>query len=119
MLLNQGTFGGLRFLKSATIAEFTRKQYSGSRRGLGFDKPEMEKDNGPTCKSASAASFGHTGFTGTIAWADPVYNMLYVFLSNRTFPSQDNKLLVNKDVRPKIQQEIYNAILKAPKKMNP
>lgn len=119
MLLNQGTFGGLRFLKSATIAEFTRKQYSGSRRGLGFDKPEMEKDNGPTCKSASAASFGHTGFTGTIAWADPVYNMLNVFLSNRTFPSQENKLLVNKDVRPKIQQEIYNAILKAPKKMNP
>lgn len=119
MLLNQGTFGGVRFLKASTIAEFTHKQYSGSRRGLGFDKPETGKDNGPTCKSASASSFGHTGFTGTIAWADPMYNLLFIFLSNRTFPSQDNKLLINKDIRPKIQQEIYNAVLKAPKKMNP
>ena len=118
MLLNQGTYGGQRYFKPQTVSLFTKKQSADSRRGLGFDKPELEKDNGPTCKSASAATFGHTGFTGTGVWADPEYNLLYIFLSNRTYPTQDNKLLINKDIRPKIQQEIYNAVLKAGK-VNP
>jgi hypothetical protein len=68
----------------------------GNRRGIGFDKPEMdyEKD-GPTCQCVSPSSFGHTGFTGTMAWADPETGIIYVFLSNKIHPDQDNPKLVS------------------------
>ena len=83
----------------------------GNRRGIGFDKPEMdyEKD-GPTCQCVSPSSFGHTGFTGTIAWADPDTGIIYVFLSNKIHPDQDNPKLVEMNVRTKIQQVLHDAI---------
>lgn len=82
----------------------------GSRRGAGFDKQQI-KGGGPTCGCASSMSFGHTGFTGTIAWADPEYDLVYVFLSNRTFPYADENRLSKANIREKIQQLIYDAIL--------
>jgi CubicO group peptidase (beta-lactamase class C family) len=84
-----------------------------SRGGYGFDKPE--KDNATRaepypCLLASPATFGHTGFTGTCTWADPVNKIVYVFLSNRVNPiGGDNKKLLNLNVRPKIQDAIYKA----------
>ncbi len=113
MLLNNGTFGGKRYFKPETIQKFTTAVSSTNRRGLGFDKPETAPEKGsPTCKSASPFTFGHTGFTGTCVWADPKYNLVYVFLSNRVNPSSDNKKLIDMNVRTDIQEVIYQAILK-------
>jgi beta-N-acetylhexosaminidase len=115
MLLNGGTFNGKKYLSKETIDLFTGYHSSISRRGYGFDKPEKDnyklKEPYP-CLSASPLTFGHTGYTGTCTWADPKYNLIYVFLSNRVYPEGgDNKKLLNMNVRPKIHEAIYNAII--------
>ncbi|NQX97693.1 MAG: hypothetical protein HRT73_07410, partial [Flavobacteriales bacterium] len=51
-------------------------------------------------------------FTGTMAWADPSEDIVYVFLSNRIYPSAENRKLVKMDIRTNIQQVIYDAIKK-------
>lgn len=116
MLLQKGAYGGKRYLKEETVEYFTHcyNCKNDNRRGLGFDKPQIDRDDpGPVSESASDASFGHTGFTGTIAWADPDYNLVYIFLSNRIHPSQDNTKLITMDIRTQIQEVIYEAIKKA------
>ncbi len=114
VLLNGGTFNGRRYLRAETINYFTAYHSNVSRRGLGFDKPEKDNDkrNEPyPCLSASPLTFGHTGFTGTCVWADPAYNLVYVFLSNRVNPDGgDNKKLLNMNVRPKIHEVLYRAM---------
>ncbi len=111
MLLNKGVYAEHRFLKASTVELFTKKFSKNSRRGLGFDKPETDptKDS-PTSKMCSPATFGHQGFTGTCTWVDPEYDLVYVFLSNRVYPSADNKRLGELSVRSKIQDIIYDAI---------
>lgn len=111
MLLNGGIYNGAHYLKKETVALFTGYRSDVSRRGYGFDKPE--KDNASRkepypCLSASANTFGHTGFTGTCVWADPEKNLVYVFLSNRVNPIGSDTLL-KMNVRPKIQEAIYQA----------
>lgn len=109
MLLNGGTYNGRTFFKKETLAQFTRSHYYYSRRGLGWDKPSVEK-GGPTSYFASKSTFGHTGFTGTCVWADPDTKLLYVFLSNRTYPTAENKKLVNQNIRTRIHDVAYEAI---------
>ena len=94
------------------LLEFTTCHYCDeNRRAVGFDKPQMDYDkDGPTCQCVSGDSFGHTGFTGTIAWADPKEKIVYVFLSNRVNPDSENKKLVKMNVRTDIMQAIYDAI---------
>ena len=110
MLLNGGEYGGEKFLKSATVEKFTSKQKSSSRRGLGFDKPSLKSDKGPTSDFASYKTYGHTGFTGTCIWVDPKYDLIYVFLSNRVHPSASPNKLANNNIRTKIQDVIYESI---------
>ncbi len=113
MILNYGTYGGDRYLSEAVIKEFTRCQFceNDNRRGLGFDKPEMDYGKtGPTCKCVSSLSFGHTGFTGTIAWADPDKKLIYVFLSNRVYPDAENKKINTLATRVEIQEAIYDLL---------
>lgn len=115
MLLNGGTFNGKKYLNKSTIDLFTGYHSATSRRGYGFDKPEKDNDKRKEpypCLSASPFTFGHTGFTGTCTWADPQHNLIYVFLSNRVYPDGgDNKKLLNMNVRPKIHEAIYKALL--------
>ena len=114
MILNKGIYGGQRFISDATISEFTRCQFceNDNRRGLGFDKPEMNySKTGPTCKCVSSLSFGHTGFTGTIAWVDPEKELIYIFLSNRVNPDAENKKINTLSTRAEIQEAIYDFIL--------
>ncbi len=116
MLLQGGTYGGVKYLKPETIKEFTEWQFplNDNRRGIGFDKPLPEYiPEGPCCKSASAASFGHTGFTGTYFWADPENQLVFIFLSNRVYPDATNNKLSGMNLRPKIHQVFYNAIEKS------
>ncbi len=113
MLLNEGEYGNVRVLKASTVHLFTSKQNKKSRRGLGFDKPETTPNKpSPTGENCSPLSFGHTGFTGVCAWADPKHNLVYVFLSNRVYPSTENNLLAQSNLRTRIQDLLYEAIKK-------
>jgi beta-glucosidase-like glycosyl hydrolase/CubicO group peptidase (beta-lactamase class C family) len=115
MLLNGGTFNDIRLLQKTTIDKFTAYNSAASRRGLGFDKPEKDnaerKDPYPSA-SVSPATFGHTGFTGTCVWVDPLYQLVYIFLSNRVTPTRNNNKLSQLNVRSSIQEAIYKAILR-------
>lgn len=115
MYLNFGTYGGIRFLDSATVAEFTRCQYceDDNRRGVGFDKPQLSGE-GPTCGCVSMLSFGHTGFTGTMAWVDPEAEIVYIFLSNRVYPSAENTKLIKSGIRTRIQEILYESVMEQP-----
>ncbi len=115
MFMNHGSYGGVSYLNSSTLDEFTSCQFcdEDNRRGIGFDRPSSEKNSGPTCNAVSSLSFGHSGFTGTLAWADPKEDLVYVFLSNRVYPNADNNKLLKMDIRTDIQQVIYDAIRKS------
>jgi len=110
MLMNGGYYNGTQFLNPTTIEEFTSYQQKGSRRGLGFDKPEPNSNKiSPCSRQASEDCFGHSGFTGTQMWADPKSGLIYVFLSNRVYPTASNKLLISMSIRTKIMDVIYDS----------
>lgn len=111
MLLNKGMYGGIQYLKPETVKTFTTRHPLESRRGIGFDMKELEPgriDNVTPLMSDQA--FGHLGFTGTAVWADPKSNLIYVFLSNRTFPSSRTNLLNKLNFRVKGNTIAYQAI---------
>src|SRR5258706_3749359 len=110
MWLNKGNYGGVTFFKSETIELFTAKQYETSRRGLGWDRPNQSSLNGPTSMYSSPRTFGHTGFTGTSIWVDPEFNLVFVFLSNRVYPSMYNNKILSANIRPRIQDVVYQSI---------
>lgn len=106
MYLNGGTYGGKRYIEDSTVKLFSSCYYrdQGNYRGLGFDRPSFSN------KVMGPKTFGHTGFTGTAVWIDPDADMIYVFLSNRTFESMNNNKLSNGNFRTRIQQTCYDAI---------
>jgi len=112
MFMNYGEYGGERYLDSNTVKECTKCQYcKDNRRGIGFDKPEMRTNkDSPVCSCVSYMSFGHAGFTGTLAWADPTNQLVYIFLSNRINPNADDNKLTKMNIRTKIQEVIYDAV---------
>jgi CubicO group peptidase (beta-lactamase class C family) len=114
MLLNGGIYDGKRYLKQSTIEEFTKCQYCGedNRRGMGFDKPLIEYDEAKSsvAKGASPESFGHTGYTGTLVWADPKNDLLFIFLSNRVHPTRYNSKIYQLNVRPSIHNLVYELL---------
>lgn len=114
MLLNGGSYGGRQYLEPETIDYFTTAHYPDNRRGLGFDKPDPTGKWGSACDSASLASFGHTGFTGTMAFADPENDLVFIFLSNRIHPSAENKKLISENVRSELHQAFYDIFLSRP-----
>jgi len=114
MYLQGGYYGGHRYLESQTLYKFNKRYFkeAGVRRGLGFDKPQLDPEILATCGCVSDLSFGHSGFTGTYTWADPGTGLLYVFLSNRTYPSMDNNKLVEENIRTRIQALVVEALVK-------
>ena len=111
MLLNKGYYAGQQVLDSSVIRQYTSSQFSDNRRGLCFDKPEPdEKKDSPVTKECSLKSFGHSGFTGTFAWADPENGLIFVFLSNRVYPSADENKLAKLGIRGKIHRALYEAV---------
>lgn len=115
MYLQLGYYGGKQYISEATVSEFTKVQYSSdsNRRALGFDKPNPGisgiKNKFPAA-DASPASYGHTGFTGTFTWADPENQLLFIFLSNRVYPTRRNSAIYNLNIRTAMHQAIYDAI---------
>lgn len=113
MLLNGGNFNGREYFKKETVDLFTAYHSEVSRRGYGFDKPEKDNDSRKEpypSRLASPQTFGHTGFTGTCAWADPAKGLVFIFLSNRVYPSSSNNLLLNMNLRGKLMDDLYEAI---------
>lgn len=110
LFLNKGSFGSQNYIAPKVVDRYTSCQFCPSnRRGAGFDKPTINKVGGTACSAVSLASYGHSGFTGTLTWADPEYNINYVFLSNRVYPDAENWKIVNMNVRTEIQDVIYSA----------
>ncbi|WP_372745450.1 glycoside hydrolase family 3 N-terminal domain-containing protein [Lutibacter sp.] len=114
MYLQKGYYGGKRYFKPETLDTFNHRYFEDQkvRKGVGFDKPQLEESESATCGCVSNKSFGHSGFTGTFTWADPETEIVYVFLSNRVFPTMGNRGLVTSNARTKIQQYIQDAIIK-------
>ncbi|GAB5555586.1 MAG: glycoside hydrolase family 3 N-terminal domain-containing protein [Saprospiraceae bacterium] len=111
MLLQGGYYGGEQYLKPETIENFTMRHPRSSRRGIGFDLKELNPNHTANlANEASPNTFGHLGFTGTAVWTDPDEDLIYIFLSNRTYPSMNNSKLHKLDFRPRIQSVIYRAL---------
>jgi len=115
MYLRNGNYSGKQYITAQTIKTFTSYQFpeNDNRRGLGFDKPPLEYVDGQSyiAKSASSSSFGHSGFTGTFAWADPDHDLLLVFLSNRVYPDRSQRKLYTMNIRPQIHQALYDFLI--------
>ncbi len=113
MYLWMGSYGGEQLISANTMELFTACHYcnEGNRRGLAFDKPVLvDKENGSTATDASSHSFGHSGYTGTFAWADPENGLLFIFMSNRVYPTRNNRKLYQLNIRPAMHQTVYDAI---------
>ncbi len=115
LFLNKGMYGNVSYLDKAVVEEYTRCQFGPeNRRGIGFDRPK--NSGGGTCHElASQSSYGHSGFTGTLVWADPKYQINYVFLSNRVYQDQENWKIRDMNIRTNIQKVIYEAVMSAKK----
>jgi len=119
MYLQRGYFGGKRYISEETVNEFIRIQFpeNKNRRGLGFDKPLINNnlnnlEDAFPAVSTSANSFGHTGYTGTFAWADPDNELLFIFMSNRVYPTRENSKIYTHNIRTAMHQSIYDCISK-------
>ena len=112
LFMNKGEYGDRHYIDSTTLTECTKCQYCvDNRRAIGFDKPETNHDKvSPVCNCVSYLSFGHSGFTGTLAWADPSNQLVYIFLSNRVYPDAGENKLSKLGIRNKIQEIIYEVV---------
>lgn len=111
MLLNGGTYGGKSYIEPETIKLFTTRYHESSRRGLGFDMKELKPNKSQNMSEmASDSTFGHLGFTGIAAFADPEENLVYVFVSNRTYPDMNNYKFGKGEYRPRVQSQLYKAM---------
>jgi beta-N-acetylhexosaminidase len=109
MYLQRGYYGGHRFIENGTLQQFVSHHPRSSRRGIGFDMRPVSGIPSNMSMHTSTQTFGHTGFTGTCTWVDPAHNLVYVFLSNRTYPTQHNTKLERLDTRQRIHGTIYKA----------
>lgn len=117
MYMQFGYYGGHQYIDSLTMKEFQRRQFpeNNNRRGLGFDKPLIDnhknalKDAYPAI-DASKNSFGHSGFTGTFVWADPDNKLLFIYFTNRVYPTRQNSIMFDLNLRPQLHQAIYDCI---------
>jgi beta-N-acetylhexosaminidase len=114
-----GSYGGEQIISGEVLKRYSTVQFpeNNNRRGIGFDKPllnnsELSQKDAYPAKSVSPSSFGHSGYTGTFVWVDPEYEISYVFLSNRVYPTRNNNLLSSLNIRMDIQQAIYDSIIK-------
>jgi beta-N-acetylhexosaminidase len=117
MYRRMGDYGGEQLINGEVLKRYSTVQFpeNNNRRGLGFDKPSLNNDrltpeNVYPCKSATPESFGHSGYTGTFVWVDPVYEISYIFFCNRVYPTRYNNLLSDMNIRTNILQVIYDSV---------
>ena len=115
LYLNGGSYGGKRYFKQSSLEFFTQRHFeaNGNRRGLGFDKPRLtNKEDDAVSVLASEKSYGHSGYTGTFLWIDPEDSLVYIFFSNRVYPSRDRRKIYELNIRPRIHHALYESIQK-------
>ncbi len=105
LFLSEGKFRGQQIFTDEVVEESLRPHFYRNRRGLGWDRKHSKVSS-----YASENSFGHMGFTGTMIWADPEYDLVFVFLSNRVYPDAANRKLISKNTRSRIQDVVYEAL---------
>ena len=117
MYLNKGTYGGQYFFSPETFDTFNKQYYleHNNYRAIGFEKAtpankDRKVEDAWPAPSCSPEAFGHSGFTGTYAWADPANGLIYVFLSNRVYPTRDNKAFDKMQARVGIHELAYQLI---------
>ena len=112
LYINKGSWADRQIISEHAVEVFTSYQYDDNRRGLGFDKPLREYDANLAyvAESSSPSSFGHSGFTGTMVWADPEHELVYVFLSNRVYPYRSHRQLYKMSLRPQLHQTVYDYV---------
>ena len=112
MMLDSGRYDSHQYISAKTFNTFNSRHFAdkGNRRALGFDKPFINGRSTNVAPQASQSSFGHTGFTGIMVWVDPQYNLIYIFLSNRVYPSASPNKLSSMNIRTDIQELIYKSI---------
>lgn len=111
MIRRGGHYGGKRYLRKEVINDFTHRFPGDTRRGIGFDMLELDQDKPANLsRLASNRAFGHLGFTGTAVWVDPDHDLIFIFLSNRTYPSMYNRKLGKSNFRPRVQDILYKAL---------
>lgn len=108
MFMNDGYYGGKQYLSKSTVDQLNVRYFERNRRGLGWDKKDGKKDSASSL--ASDESYGHTGFTGTMVWADPKADLIYVFLSNRIYPDANNWKLMELNTRTHIHDVLYQSL---------
>jgi CubicO group peptidase (beta-lactamase class C family) len=120
MYLNGGSYGGKHYISKDVLDEFTKVQYpeNDNRRGMGFDKPLFNNssytlENSYPAPGVSQESFGHSGFTGIFVWMDPENELLYIFMSNRVYPTRNNGLIYKLNIRPSVHQVFYDEMSKS------
>ena len=110
MNLQDGYYGDKRYLQPGVVKTFAKKRFKNNRRGLGWDKPNIGSEQSPASRYASKDAYGHSGFTGTLVWVDPAHDLIYIFLSNRTYPEANNNQLIKKNIRTRIHDVVYEAM---------
>jgi beta-N-acetylhexosaminidase len=110
MNLNGGHYNNIKFFAPETVGEFTKYASVKGHRALGWDKQPDDHDSHYISSFASADSYGHSGYTGTMVWVDPKYNLVYIFLANRIYPNANNNKLNVLKIRRKIHDLVYQAI---------
>ena len=111
MNLQNGQYGGQQFFKPNTVRYFSQRASGRSHRGLGWDKPDPANPGNVgniIASTASSSTFGHSGFTGTAGWIDPDRQLIFIFLSNRIYPTVNNRLMALK-IRQRIHEVVNEA----------
>lgn len=110
MNLQNGIYGGRRILFDGTVRHFAQNWTTRSHRGLGWDKPDTDRESSIVGSMASAATYGHSGFTGTVAWVDPERELVFIFLSNRIYPTIRNTITSLK-IRKRLHDVVYQSFV--------
>ena len=112
LMLDQGEYEGKQIISKETCKLFTTTKSPRTRRGLGFDKPDMQNPaKSPCAEEVPGSVYGHTGFTGTCFWVDPTNRLIYIFLCNRVTPSRTNRMLMSENYRTRIQSILYKKLV--------
>ena len=111
MQLQKGRYGDARVFGGETFDTFLQATSPRSGRPLGWNRPGSHENSAVYSTKASAQTFGHTGFTGTVLWIDPVQDLMFIFLSNRVYPSEENNKINVLRIRQRMHEVVYQSIL--------
>ena len=112
-MIQKGVYDNLTLFSNESFDKFNFCYFceNDNRSGVGFDKPQIEGKHGSTFGGVSKKSFGHYGYTGSMAWADPEEDLIFIFLSNRTYPTRENTLLQTSNTRTRSQEIVYKSLI--------